>query len=63
MERREAERAAVRRRAENLDIVANMMMRVPAIDDLVRLLDESKAAPRVVKALRAELARRRGGRA
>jgi len=59
----ERRRRAPRRRAEDLAIAVNMILRsVPAIDDLIRALEDSGCNMRLVNALRAELAARRGRR-
>ena len=51
------------RRAEDLGIAVDLILRsVPSIDDLVRLLESAGGSVRLVKALRAELAMRRGRR-
>jgi predicted RecB family endonuclease len=53
---------AARRRAEDLGIAVDIIMRsVPAIDDLIAALDGAGGSVRLVGALRAELARQRGG--
>jgi hypothetical protein len=55
--------AAAQRRAEDMQIAVDLILRsVPAIDDLLRTLDAAGGSARLVKALRAELATRRGGR-
>jgi predicted RecB family endonuclease len=54
---------AARRRAEDLGIAVDIIMRsVPPIDDLIRALGGAGGSARLVGALRAELACRRGGR-
>ena len=54
--------AAARRRAQDLAIAVDLILRtVPAIDDLVRALDGAGGGARLVAALQRELARRRGG--
>ena len=55
--------AAAERRGEDMLIAVDLLLRsVPAIDDLVKALDDAGGSQRLVKALRAELAKRRGGR-
>jgi hypothetical protein len=59
---REAARQATQRRAEDLSIAVDILLRsVPAINDLIAALDGAGGSVRLVGALRAELARRRGG--
>ncbi len=54
--------AAAQRRAEDLAITVDILLRsVSPIDDLIRMLDGAGGSVRLVGALRAELARRRGG--
>lgn len=63
IERREARLTAAKRRAEDTSIVVNMILRhIPAIDVFVAALDGSETAPKFVRLLRAELARRLGRR-
>jgi hypothetical protein len=63
IERRAAAATARDRRKQDLAIAVDMLLRaVPPIDDLTRILEASGAAPRLVRAIRAELAARRGGR-
>jgi hypothetical protein len=58
--RQRAEAAA--RRAEDLSIAVDLILRsVSAINDLIAALDGAGGSARLVGALRAELARRRGG--
>jgi hypothetical protein len=55
--------AAAERRGEDMLIAVDLLLRsVSAIDDLVKALDDAGGNQRLVKALRAELAKRRGGR-
>lgn len=55
--------AAVQRRGEDLAIAVDLLLRsLPAIDDLVKALDDAGGSSRLVNALRAELTKRRGGR-
>jgi hypothetical protein len=50
--------AAAHRRAEDLAIAVDLILRsVPAVDDLVRALHGAGGSARLVKALRAKLAR------
>jgi len=54
---------AAERRAEDLGIAVDLILRsVPAIDDPMRLLDSAGGSARLVRALKAELAARRGRR-
>ena len=56
-------RQAAQRRAEDLGIAVDLIVRnVAPVDDLVRLLDSAGGSARLVRALRAELAKRRGKR-
>jgi hypothetical protein len=62
-ERCEARHHAATRRAEDLAIAVDVILRsVPAIDDLVRALAAAGGCQRLVRALCAELAMRRGRR-
>jgi hypothetical protein len=62
-ERRDERRSDARRRAEDLLIAVDLIIRhVAPIDELVRALDAAGGSVRLVGALRAELAVRRGGR-
>jgi hypothetical protein len=60
---RRTERAeAARRRAEDLTIAVDLILRsVPAVDDLIRALDSAGGNARLAGALRGELALRRHG--
>jgi hypothetical protein len=61
IERRDQRHREMQRRAEDLTIAVDMILRsVPGIDDLLRLLDAAGGSGRLVRALRAELAARRG---
>ena len=61
IDRRDQRRQQTQRRSEDLTIAIDMILRsVPAIDDLIRALDGAGGSARLVRALRAELARRRG---
>jgi hypothetical protein len=63
IEKRDQRRHAPQRRAEDLSIAVDLLIRhVAPIDDLVRLLDSAGGSVRLVRALRAELAARRGRR-
>jgi hypothetical protein len=63
VERREERLAAARRRAEDLQIAVSLALRhIPGIDAFITALDAAGGGARFVKALRAELALRRGGR-
>jgi hypothetical protein len=62
-EKLEVERAAPRRRAEDLAIAVDLLIRyVAPIDDLVRVLAGSGVNVKLVNALRAELKKRRARR-
>jgi hypothetical protein len=64
IERRAAAAVARSRRAEDLSVAVDILVRyVPPIDDLIRALEAAGGGTRLVKALRAELAARRGRRA
>ena len=56
-------RVQAARRSEDLGIAVDMILRsIPAIDALIAALESAGASARLVRALRAELAVRRGGR-
>lgn len=62
-ERRELRQQRPLRRAEDISIAVDLLIRyVAPIDDLLRALDAAGGSARLVGALRAELAKRRGGR-
>jgi hypothetical protein len=63
LEKREAAAQGARRRAEDMAIACGLICRyVGPVDDLVRALAAAGGSARLVKALRAELATRRGER-
>jgi hypothetical protein len=63
LEKRAAAAAAAQRRAEDMAIACGLICRyVGPVDALVAALDAAGGSTRLVKALRGELARRRGGR-
>lgn len=62
MSRPAADRAVARRRAEDMAIACALICRyVGPVDDLVAALNAAGGSARLVKALRAELTRRREG--
>jgi hypothetical protein len=61
VERRDERRRAAERRAEDLAIATDLLIRhVAPVDDLLRALEGSGCNKRLANALRSELAARRG---